>query len=292
LRDELTRIFPYGWLHRLRSGLFAWRRLTRRRRGLPEFILAGAQRSGTTTLYDYLAKHPLVLRAFSQEVHFFDDNFGRGVDWYRAHFPLESQRKRVSRRFRGRAVTGEASGYYLLHPHAPRRIAETLPEAKIIVILRNPIERAWAHYHQSVNKGETLSFDEAIRSESSRLAGEREKMLEDESYVSVAYRRYSYLTRGLYAEQLARLRSYVPEERVLVLRSEDLLFNDPAGVVRDTLAFLGLPEAPIETAPRRRDFYPPIPEETRAWLADHFREPNRRLSQQEGMDFGWDEVSS
>ena len=278
----------YSLLRPIRKTIFSWRMLTCAHRVLPSFVILGAQRSGTTTLYRYLSQHPLMLPAFQQEVHFFDDNFGRGLDWYRAHFPFTVHRDLVARTHEGSPVTGEASGYYLLHPHAVRRISEVLPEAKLIVLLRNPIERAWAHYHQSVGKGETLSFEEAIRKESERIEDEREKMLTDESYVSRKYRRFSYLTRGLYAEQIGAVRARFREEQLLILRSEDLLFDDPIAPVGRATAFLGLPSFSPRVIIRPRDYYPPIPGATRRWLAEFFSEPNRRLYQQEDVDFGWE----
>jgi hypothetical protein len=267
--------------------MFSWRMLTCAHRVLPSFVILGAQRSGTTTLYRYLNQHPLVLPAFQQEVHFFDDNFAKGLAWYRAHFALSLHRDLLARIHGSSPVTGEASGYYLLHPHAVRRISEALPEAKLIVLLRNPIERAWAHYHQRVGKDETLSFEEAIRTESERIGGEREKMLVDESYVSRKYQRFSYLTRGLYAPQISAVRARFRQGQLLILRSEDLLFEAPMAVVERAAAFLGLPRFSPRVLTRSRNYYPPIPEATRTWLAEFFAEPNRRLYQQEGIDFGW-----
>ena len=285
----VASVLPYAVTRQIRRVLFGCRALSSRHRRLPDFVIAGAQRSGTTTLYNYLTQHRLVLRAFEQEIHFFDDQFDYGLDWYRAHFPLAVRRNLLARIHGGPPITGEASGYYLLHPHAIRRISGTLPKAKLILLLRNPIERAWAHYHQSVRKGESLSFEEALRSEEERLAGERDKMLADETYVSLKYRRYSYLTRGLYADQIKRVRFFFPSEQVLVLKSERLLFDDPSSVLAEVTDFLRLPSWSPKVFTRSRDFYPPIPVETRRWLANYFLEHNQRLYEQEGVDFGWEQ---
>jgi Sulfotransferase domain len=278
----------YRLLRPVREASFRWRMLTRAHRILPSFLIIGAQRSGTTTLYRYLNQHHLVLPSFRQEVHYFDDGFRLGLDWYRAHFALVLQRDLLERTHGAPPVTGEASGYYLFHPHAVRRISQVLPEARLIVILRDPVERAWAHYHQSVRKGETLSFEEAIRTESARIGPEKDKMMNDESYVSWQYRRYSYLRRGLYADQLARLRSRFPREQILVLRSEELLFEDPGATLKRVTGFLGLPRFSPRVFTRPKNYYPPIPAATKAWLTEYFREPNRTLFQQEGIDFGWE----
>ena len=130
----------------LRQYAFLLRRRTSRLRILPRYLIIGAQKSGTTTLYEYLNQHPAVARSFIQEVHFFDLNFARGLEWYRAHFPTYLRREYVRSRRRMELITGEASAYYLFHPLVCARVRETLPDVRLIVVLRDPVERAWAHY--------------------------------------------------------------------------------------------------------------------------------------------------
>src|SRR5919108_6081357 len=110
---------PWSVSRRLRPILVPLRTLDAGRRSLPDFVILGAQRAGSTTLYRALIAHPQVRRALLKEVHFFDLNYHRGLRWYRAHFPYRSP---------GR-ITGEASPYYLYHPHAPKRVARDLPDA-------------------------------------------------------------------------------------------------------------------------------------------------------------------
>lgn len=285
----MSPLITFMIVQKVWRALFSLRLLTGSLRLLPDFVMLGTQRGGTTTLYRYLVRHPCVAPAFGQEVHFFDDNFHRGVRWYRAHFPLTLHKDYVRKVRRLTLISGEASGYYLVHPHALRRISKLIPHVKLIVLLRNPVDRAWAHYHQSINKGETLPFEEAIRTEEARLSGERGKMLADDTYVSRKYRRYSYLTRGIYVDQLKEVMSVFPEQQVLILKSEDLLFDNPAEVLRRTVAFLELPMwEPSRYTTYGRDYYPPMKARTRTWLVDFFNDYNRRLYEYLGVNFGWD----
>src|SRR5262245_43057221 len=118
------------------QALKLYRRLTARLRVVPDFIIIGTQRGGTTSLYNNLIKHPCIVPAFKKEVHCFDVNFRKGISWYQTHFPSYIEkylRKAHAKDF----VTGEASPYYMFHPHVPRRIAEMVPKVKLIALLRN-----------------------------------------------------------------------------------------------------------------------------------------------------------
>ncbi len=131
--------------------------------GAPAFVIVGAQRGGTTSLYRYLAAHPGVLPASRKELHYFTNRHDRGPDWYRSQFPPTPPG----------TITGESTPYYLFHPHAPRRLHAFAPDVKLIVLLRNPVDRAYSHYQLQVRRRhETLPFEEAIAREEERLAGE------------------------------------------------------------------------------------------------------------------------
>jgi hypothetical protein len=271
-----------------------FRLATRRARMLPSFMIIGAQRAGTTSLFDYLSRHPDVAEpyggeesvAWSKELHFFDDKSWRGLDWYRSFFPTVAAR-RVAR-LRGRdLVAGEATPYYLFHPAVPARVAAALPEVKLIALLRDPTERAYSHYQLMRRKGlEELSFEEAIAAEEARLA-EEESRLEDPYYQSHHHRHHSYVARGLYADQLERWLACFPSEHLLVLRSEDFLAQ-PAERYAEVLEFLGLRPWHLDKfVPRNRKAYAPIDPSLRARLSAVFAEPNARLARLLGRDFGW-----
>ena len=262
--------------------------MTAAHRTLPDFLIVGEAKAGTTTLYDLLSRHPQVAPAAMKEVHFFDLRYSRGVEWYRAQFPLSY---RVRGDYEGpgaRLCTGEASPYYMLHPHAPRRIKALLPDVRLIVLVRNPIERAYSHFHHESRAGrEALSFEEAIAREPERLAGERERMLADEQYSSVAYRRNSYLRRGQYADHIDALHALFDPQQVLVVCSEEL-FKSPGKTYADVVSFLGLP-ADTRTAIRQKNSgsYAPMSSDTRKRLAAYFESHNHRLYQMLGRDLRW-----
>jgi hypothetical protein len=271
------------------------RRATSRARLLPSFLIIGAQRAGTTSLYDYLCRHPDVAGPtvpkgevwWAKELHFFDDGYERGVDWYRAWFPLAASRVLARRRGRD-LVAGEATPSYMFHPQAPARVAATIPDARLIALLRDPVERAYSHYQMMVRMGrEQLSFEDAVEAEPERLAAEQQRRDADPTYKSPDYRHFAYISRGLYAEQLERWLEHFPRERLLVVASEDLGAR-PEEVYVAVLAFLGLREWPLRDVTfRNRASYSPIDPALRARLEERFAEPNARLRRLLGRDFAW-----
>jgi hypothetical protein len=249
----------------------------------------GGQRCGSTSLYDMLCGHPDVAPASHKEPHFFDNNHLRGEQFYRRLFPLQLQMRARERRQGRRAVTGEATTYYLAHPAVPARVRALLPDVRLIAILRDPVDRAYSHYQLSVREGrEPLSFEEALAAEPDRLAGEHERLIADPSYRGVAHRFFSYRSRGRYIDQLERWWAEFPREQLLVLRSEDM-FEDPRIVYDQLVTFLGLdPDADRRTfRARNRVSYDAMRPETRAELRGYFAEPNRALEQRTGRAFNW-----
>jgi len=223
-------------------------------------------------------------------VHFFDTSFEQGIGWYRSHFPSILYKYYALCIRRQNPLTGEATPYYLFHPHAPKRVLATVPQAKFILLLRNPVDRAYSHYQHEVRKGsETLSFAEAIREEPKRLEGEQEKMLADPHYYSFNHQHYSYLSRGIYVDQLQAWLELFPKEQLLVLVSEDL-YAKPSAVIQEVCEFLQLPSwTPQEFAAiHNRGDYAPIDGPMRQYLLDYFAPHNRRLSECLGRKFAWD----
>jgi hypothetical protein len=257
---------------------------------LPDFIIIGAQKCGTTSLYNYLIEHPWVAPSAVKEVHFFDLAFARGVTWYRRQFPSLLKKCYARTVLRQDLVTGEASPYYIFHPHAPRRIRMTLPNVKLIVLLRNPVDRAFSHYQHSVRSGnEPLSFEEALEKECERLDGELEKMLANEHYRSMPHQAYSYLLRGIYVDQLKTWLGIFPAAQMLILSSEDF-YASPAATYRQTLEFLGLPTYELREY-RKYDhggYRAKMDSATRRWLVEYFRPHNRRLYDFLDRRFDWD----
>lgn len=268
-------------------------RPTARLRILPEFLIVGAQRSGTTSLHRYLVQHPAVApAAFDLKgVHYFDTHFTKGWSWYRGHFPTVLQARYVARRVGTPLVTGEGSPYYMFHPLAPERIAAALPQAKLIVLLRDPVKRAYSHYQHMLFEGlERLpSFEEAIEREPQRLAGEVEKIVADPGYVSFHHQHHSYLARGRYAEQVERLYSLFPEHQILLMETSRLT-ADPAAGLQRVLDFLGLPPfTPEVFKSHNAGRYPAMDPATRRRLVDDFAPHNQRLYDFLDVDFHWGE---
>jgi hypothetical protein len=265
------------------------RSLTGPMRLLPDFVIIGAQKCGTTTLYQHLAEHPNVLPASRKEVHFFDGRFGRGLNWYRGHFATRAARRIREWRREAPLLTGEASPLYLFHPHAARRLKAVLPGAKLIVVLRNPVDRAYSHYQRELRGGfEQLTFEEAIEREEERLRGERERMLADEFYRSYNYAHYSYKARGRYAEQLRAWFELFSREQFLILSNAEL-GRDPRATFERVHAFLGLPAwHPPEYTHHNAARYGKMNPATRARLLEYFRPHNRQLAELLGREFDWE----
>lgn len=250
---------------------------------LPDFLIIGAQKSGTTVLYRMLGPHPYVKRASQKEVHYFDHNFNKGLEWYRSHF--SPQRLKNGQKI----VTGEASPYYIAHSLAPERVARTVPQAKLIALLRNPVERAFSHYHFAVRKGrEDLSFEEALKVEEERLQEHRERISARQGYWPAIPGRNSYLARGVYVDQLQKWHEFFDKEQLLVLKSEDY-FSDMTGTLKRVLNFLELPAWEPEVKPtiNQGGYKKRMRPETRERLQEYFEPHNQRLYEYLGVDFGW-----
>jgi hypothetical protein len=263
--------------------------LTNNLRVLPNFLIIGASKCGTTSLYYYLIQHPSVVPALTKEAHFFDQTYRMGLAWYRGFSSTKLAKYYSTKITKKGVITGEATPCYIFHPHAPSRVFKTVPDAKLIVLLRNPVDRAYSYYHHNLRRGlESLSFEEAIESEEERLRGELEKMIDDNNYFSFNRQFYSYLSRGFYVDQLENWMKFFPSEQILILKSEDL-FTDPGSIFKRIVAFLDLPD--FEPNALKKANTTPSPEmdaATRKRLVDYFRPYNQKLYDFLGVDFGWE----
>ena len=258
-------------------------------RMLPAFSVAGAQRSGTTSLYRSLMEHPLIHPAVLRKgVNYFDLNHHRGMRWYRGHFPVRAVAERRARHLPGSPVAFDASGYYMFHPLAPGRMAADLPQLKVITMLRDPVERAYsAHRHAFARGFETEPFERAIDLETQRLEGEVERLMADPRYQSHSHRHQAYVTRGQYVEQLERMLEFFPREQLLVVESENF-FEQPEVEYSRILEFLDLPVV----MPPTFDRYNARPraamsEVTRERLRHHFESYDTALAEMLGHEPAW-----
>ena len=273
------------------------RAATARWRTLPRVFLLGATKCGTTSLAAHLELHPAYVPALTKELMFlqelphFRSNYqgnrvieriwGRWSDSddllsYRKFFPLERRLRAASLRTGVRAVTGDHTPFYLYCPVAAERIRRIAPDARLIIMLRDPVARTWSDYnmHRDRNPEETRSFEQAIDDE---LSG-----------ACVDFRR-TYLHQGIYEPHLRRWRELFPSEQLLILRSEDF-YRDSRRVLSQVYSFVGLP--PFEPgdlgALNKGSYREPMLPETRSRLREFFRPHNRRLYDLLSVDFGWE----
>jgi hypothetical protein len=254
----------------------------------PGFIMIGAQRSGTTSLFRALMAHPQVVRpAFHKGINFFDLNYHRGMTWYRGHFPVTGIAQAATARHGG-PLSFEASGYYLYHPFALERIARDLPRVKLVVMLRDPLERAYSAYRHEYARGyEWESFERALELEDSRLIGEIDRMRADVAYESFPHRHHSYRHRGQYADQLERAFALFPREQVHVIDSESF-FARPAGEYQRLVAFLGLePFESVAFGRHNAEPGPPLEPAAQRMLEEHYAPHNQRLAALLGWSPQW-----
>ena len=268
---------------------FRLRRLTASMRMLPDFLIIGAQKCGTTSLYSHLSQHPSVGTAFEKEVRYFNDHFDKGVEWYKAHFPTLRTRDRIARQTGGRFITGEGEPSYLPNPAAPQRVKDLVPEVRLIVMLRDPVQRAYSHYqHRFTRNREQRTFEQVCAADKEALKDGWHN-LPTGDLIRLGHAHYSYLPRGFYYEQLKTWSGVFPRDRFHIVSAEDF-FADTQAVYDDVLAFLDLPAHRLEKRKRHNvgKYTESLAEETRRDLAEYFRPHNEQLYEFVGRDFGWD----
>jgi hypothetical protein len=256
---------------------------------LPSFLIVGAQRAGTTTLYRALSQHPAVLKAVLHKgVHYFDVSYEHSLSWYQAHFPLTSRARGIERTAGVSPLTFESSPYYMFHPLAGERIARDLPGVRLLVLVRDPVARAYsAHAHELARGFEHEPFARALELEDARLDGEVQRIIADPRYVSHSHRHQAYRKRGEYITQLQRLEALFGRERIHVIDSGDF-FATPKRVYDAVLEFLKLPRCDYPAFDRHNARpRPPIPESTRSALDAYFRPFDARLAAWLLRDLSW-----
>ena len=266
--------------------IWKYRQATCHSRSLPGFIIIGAQKSGTSSLFAYLSQHPQLLPSWTKEIHFFDgglnpqaDHYAKGECWYRAHFPIKDNMSIHARTF-------EASPFYIFNPLIPERIFDLIPEVKLVAVLRNPTERAISQYFHEKRKGsEPLSLMEALKAEEQRL----KPVIEKQDYNSRIFKNCSYKSRGLYKQQLERFIKYFPLQNILVLSSEEF-FSDPGKTLRRVFEFTGTDTEfrvkklrPHNVARNKNN----IDLEVYSYLNDYFLPHNQELYELIGTNFDW-----
>jgi len=257
---------------------------------LPEVLVIGCNRSGTTALHRALVAHPLITPPnLHKGVGYFDLNYQRGERWYRGHFPIQAVATwRSGQRVR-LPMAMETSNYYFDYPWAADRIAKDLPHVRMIAILRNPVERAHSAYRHNVNRGmETESFESTIELEATRNLGEQDRIRADPQYESFADRSQSHLRRGQYADRLEVYFELFDRTQIHVMFTEDFE-QRPEEEYDAILRFLDLPAHHPAAGFPRWNAAPPaemLPE-TRRFLEDHYAPYDDRLQQLLGRSLPW-----
>lgn len=264
--------------------------MTSKFRMAPSFMVIGGQRCGTTTIFKTLSDHPQVMRPpVEKGTDYYTLNYGRGIDWYRGHFPLRLSGQIQSRVSSTSAVAFEACTYYMFHPFALERLAVDFPDIKLVAMLRDPVERAYSAYKHELARGfETeTDFLHALDLEDQRLEGEIAKMRANPSYESHAHRHQAYLRRGQYVDQLERAFRYFPREHVHVMDSE-AFFARPAEEFARLVDFLGLdPYAPARFEQHNARPGVPMPRAAQERLMQHYAPYDARLEELLHRPLAW-----
>ncbi|OCR00433.1 molybdenum ABC transporter substrate-binding protein [Oscillatoriales cyanobacterium USR001] len=242
----------------------------------PDFIIIGSPRCGTTSLYRYLTFHPQILSAAEKEICFFSKHFHLGMAWYYAHFFPKIDAHNL--------LTGEATPTYFNYPLADRRLHQLLPEIKLILILRNPVVRAFSHYQMWVRRGtEKRSFEEAMQAEMGIMA----KATETDLASGIYWKQCEYLDKSLYVYSIRRWMKLFPKKQFLILQSEDFYAN-PAVILQEVFAFLGLPDYQISYYEKyNAGAYQPAIDATIQQLTEFFQPHNYKLEEELGRKFNW-----
>ena len=243
---------------------------------LPQFLGLGVQKGGTTTLQRLLEQHPQVWLPPEKELHFFSLHYARGECWYADRFADAAPDQ----------CCGDITPYYIFHPYAPQRIAELLPDARLIVLLRDPVERCLSQYFHSSRLGlESLELEEALASEQNRLLAAGLKLAEVGA-THRSHQEHSYLARSRYELQLARYERRFSNNQLLLLKSEDL-FESQALVWERVLNFLELdamrcPDG-MTSANAGRGESADVPESLRLRLREQLQSTYRTMERRYGI---------
>ena len=277
------RINPYRF-----SLNYTFRILTSSFRHLPHFLIIGTSKAGKHSVLSYLNQHPDVKAGTKHNVgvYYFDSTFEyKSLSWYKSHFPTKFSKFKI---------IGEASGTYLNHPLAPKRIKQTLPDVKLINFFRNPVDRAHSAYNHSFKLGwEHSSFDDAIKSEIQRI-----ELINDNPEFkinntdSVNFLQFSYLRHGHYASNLENWFEVFDRNQFKHFSTEDLDENYNE-IMNSLFAFFNIKKINLKKEKRKnigigKGSYPPMKEKTRDFLIDYFKPHNKKLYSLINKKFDWD----
>ena len=267
----------------------AYRIVTNQIRVLPDFVVIGSSKSGTTSLHYYLIQHPSIIA--ERNVHFFEYIHTNSIEWYRAHFPTKAYKnfKKIIRK--EKLIVGEQTATYLFHPLVPKRIHATMPNVKLIVILRNPVDRAYSNYQHQVKEGiEKRTFEDAIKSELKRIEiskKEPEYKINNDDFNNHVI--FSYLRHGIYVDFIKAWMEFFTKDQFLILPTYEL-DNNHVKFLKQVFNYLNVPNFKIKSLERQNvGEYKKLDKSTRQFLIDYYRSHNERLFKLLGKKFDWDQ---
>ena len=277
---QLYRIIYYQLIQR---HIFA---ITGFIRVIPDFLVIGAKRCGTTSLYQHLPEHPCISKSPYDNMGFFNDNFHLGVNWYKSFFPTTFTRDKIKSKFGG-FLAFDVTTKYMEEESTANNVYQTKPNMKIIIILRNPVDRAYSQYHLSVRQtAERRSFEDVVEENMNRLNKESHEHYEIKPRFSA--KEDNYLKKGLYALQLRYWLKIFPRENILTVSTEEFESNQQI-IYNKIFEFLNISKFEVKnTKKMEKGNYPPIKSETRNLLLDYFRPHNHELFELINMEFDWD----
>ena len=267
------------------------RNITRNYRLLPDFLIIGYHKCGTTSLYNYLIQHPNIAQAGRKEIQYFSMSYWRGINWYKSYFPTIFTKKKVEKKTNTKFITGEASAQYIYHPYSLERIKKTLPDVKLILLLRNPIDRAFSHYKhlKDIDAEKIETFEEVIELDSKR----HEVMFDNFRKNKIKEYNHKfflppYISMGKYVIQIEKLFKIFPKENIIILESKELR-DFPEKTTNRVFDFLNLSVMNnINFEEKNIGRYPPMNSDTRTKLVECYRPYNKKLEKLLNRKFDWD----
>ena len=266
IKHIVVKRHVYGWSSSLRV--------------LPNLVVIGVVRSGTTSFYHYLSQHPSIIKSAYDELGYFDSNYDLGLNWYKSLFPTIFEKKKVEEK-NGKFITYDVTPCYIYNEKVPKRIQKIIPDSKLILILRNPVDRAYSNYF--ITK-QNKKFEDIIIEEKEILKTIDRKNKEE--YYKFVHT--SLLSRGFYAEQLEKWFKIFPRNQILIIKSEDFAIQTNK-IMNEIFNFLGLENFNIlDNSKKNKIMYEPMKEETRRELIEYFRPYNEKLYSMINRNFDWE----
>ena len=273
LKVDIYRKIRYNLLQRHIYGL------TSSFRVLPDFLVIGSKRCGTTSLYEYLGQHPCIKKSSHDHIGFFDDNFHLGMGFYKSFFPTIFEKMFFEFK-NGKLLTNDVTSSYIQNSQTATKIFQTLPNTKIIAILRNPIDRAYSEYNLDLRANPDIqSFETIIQNEIDNMGNKN-----DDEVIKNKH----YLKKGIYFDQLKPWFKLFPKKNILILSTEKF-GKDTNNIFNIIFEFLNLENYNIENSKRmQKGTYTKLNSKTREKLLKFYKLKNNQLYDLINEKFDWD----